>query len=58
MIWMVCLLSKPGEIKKSLIKGKKINFIGYADLLKVKEQSGRPQDIADLSKLKNRKKKK
>lgn len=37
---------------------KKINFIGYADLLKVKEQSGRPQDIADLSKLKNRKKKK
>jgi len=39
-------------------EGKAINFIGYADLLKVKEKSGRPQDIADINKLKFRKKKK
>ena len=38
--------------------GKKINFIGYSDLLKVKEKAGRPQDIADISKLKMRKKNK
>jgi len=31
-----------------------INFIGYNELLKVKEKSGRPQDIADISKLKSR----
>src|SRR5450432_2456940 len=28
-------------------EGSKINFIGYNDLLKVKEKAGRPQDIAD-----------
>jgi hypothetical protein len=33
-----------------------INFIGYADLLKVKEKAGRPQDIADIIKLKSRNK--
>jgi hypothetical protein len=33
-----------------------INFIGYNDLLKVKQKSGRPQDIADISKLKSRNK--
>lgn len=38
-------------------KGTDINFIGYNDLLRVKEKAGRPQDIADLSKLKLRKKK-
>lgn len=35
-----------------------VNFIGYSDLLKVKEKAGRPQDIADINKLKNRKKNK
>ena len=35
-----------------------INFIGYADLLKVKEKAGRPQDIADIIKLKSRNKNK
>ncbi len=35
-------------------EGEKINFIGYPDLLKVKEKTGRPQDIADISKLKSR----
>jgi hypothetical protein len=30
------------------------NFIGYNDLLKVKEKSGRPQDLADIHKLKQR----
>jgi predicted nucleotidyltransferase len=39
-------------------EGSKINFIGYAELLKVKEKAGRPQDIADISKLKSRNKKK
>lgn len=39
-------------------EGKKINFIGYSDLLKVKEKAGRPQDIADISKLKMRNKNK
>ena len=39
-------------------EGKKINFIGYSDLLKVKEKAGRPQDLADISKLKKRKKNK
>lgn len=34
----------------------KINFIGYAELLKVKENAGRPQDIADIHKLKSRNK--
>ncbi|MEO6221396.1 MAG: hypothetical protein ABIO81_13270 [Ginsengibacter sp.] len=35
-------------------EGCKINFIGYAELLKVKAKLGRPQDIADISKLKSR----
>ena len=38
--------------------GSKINFIGYSELLKVKEKAGRPQDIADINKLKSRNKKK
>ena len=32
-----------------------VNFIGYNELLKVKEKAGRPQDLADVSKLKKRK---
>ena len=36
----------------------KINFIGYADLLKVKESAGRPQDLADIHKLRSRNKNK
>ena len=39
-------------------EGSKINFIGYYEVLKVKEKAGRPQDIADISKLKSRNKKK
>ncbi len=39
-------------------EGKLINFIGYHDLLKVKEKAGRPQDIADVKKLKFRNKNK
>ena len=39
-------------------EGSKINFIGYYELLQVKEKAGRPQDIADISKLKSRNKKK
>lgn len=39
-------------------KGKEINFIGYNELLKVKEKAGRPQDLADISKLKMRNKNK
>jgi predicted nucleotidyltransferase len=38
-------------------EGTKINFIGYHELLKVKEKAGRPQDIADINKLKSRNKK-
>ena len=37
-------------------EGAKINFIGYNELLKVKEKAGRPQDIADINKLKSRNK--
>ena len=44
--------------KVMVFEGATINFIGYADLLKVKEKAGRPQDIADISKLKSRNKKK
>ena len=33
-----------------------INFIGYDELLKVKEMAGRKQDIADIEKLKKRNK--
>ena len=35
-----------------------VNFIGYHELLKVKEKAGRPQDIADVSTLKKRNKNK
>ena len=37
-------------------EGTKINFIGYNELLKVKEKAGRPQDIADINRLKSRNK--
>ena len=37
-------------------EGTKINFIGYHELLQVKKKAGRPQDIADISKLKSRNK--
>ena len=40
-----------------VFEGCKINFIGYAELIKIKEKAGRPQDIADISKLKSRNKK-
>jgi hypothetical protein len=39
-------------------EGSTINFIGYSELLKVKQKAGRPQDLADISKLKSRNKKK
>ncbi len=35
-------------------EGCNINFIGYAELLIVKQKAGRPQDIADIDKLKKR----
>lgn len=35
-----------------------IAFIGYNELLKVKEKAGRPQDLADIDTLKKRNKKK
>src|SRR5882724_3042386 len=35
-------------------EGVIIPFIGYNELLKVKAKAGRPQDIADISKLKRR----
>lgn len=35
-----------------------VNFIGYNELLLVKEKAGRPQDIADVDKLKKRNKNK
>lgn len=38
------------------ISGVEINFIGYNELLKVKEKAGRPQDMADISILKKRNK--
>jgi predicted nucleotidyltransferase len=43
--------------KEINFEGCKINFIGYNELLKVKEKAGRPQDLADISKLKSRNKK-
>lgn len=47
-------------VNKKIIdfEGSKINFIGYSELLKVKEKAGRPQDIADINKLKSRNKNK
>jgi hypothetical protein len=35
-----------------------VNFIGYNDLLIVKQKAGRPQDIADVERLKKRNKNK
>lgn len=43
--------------KEVIIENVKINFIGYAELLNVKQKAGRPQDIADINKLKSRNKK-
>jgi len=40
------------------LSGVRINFIGYNELLKVKEKAGRPQDIADVNMLKKRNKSK
>jgi len=39
-----------------MISDVSINFIGYDELLKVKEKAGRKQDIADIEKLKKRNK--
>lgn len=36
------------------IENMPVNFIGYNELLIVKEKAGRPQDIADLDRLKRR----
>lgn len=44
--------------KEVLMDGVKFNFIGYNELLKVKEKAGRPQDLADIDKLKKRNKNK
>lgn len=38
-------------------KNVPVNFIGYNDLLVVKQKAGRPQDIADVDKLTKRNKK-
>jgi predicted nucleotidyltransferase len=38
-------------------EGVPVNFIGYDDLIKVKQKAGRPQDIADVDNLKKRNKK-
>ena len=38
-------------------KGINVNFIGYNDLITVKQKAARPQDIADVDKLKKRNKK-
>lgn len=42
--------------KEAVIEGVKVKFIGYNELIKVKEKAGRPQDLADVSKLKKRNK--
>ncbi len=39
------------------IENVPVNFIGYYELIIVKEKAGRPQDIADVQKLKKRKEK-
>ena len=41
-----------------IMLGKPVNFIGYNELLKVKAKAGRPQDLADIDKLKKRNSKK
>lgn len=40
------------------MQGESVNFIGYNELLKVKAKAGRPQDLADIDKLKKRNKNK
>ncbi len=40
------------------IENVPVNFIGYNELLIVKEKAGRPHDIADIDKLKKRNTKK
>ncbi len=40
--------------KKIIYETVSVDFIGYNELLKVKADSGRPQDIADIKKLKER----
>ncbi len=44
---------------KKIVKIEEIpvNFIGYNELIIVKQKAGRPQDIADVEKLKKRKQK-
>ncbi len=37
-------------------EGQMIHFIGYHELIRLKEIAGRPQDIADIAKLKARNK--
>lgn len=44
--------------KEVMYEGVTINFIGYNQLLSVKEAAGRKQDIADVEKLKARNKNK
>jgi hypothetical protein len=45
-----------GHKKMVNYEGVLIPFIGYNELLKVKAKAGRPQDIADISKLTKRNK--
>ena len=59
MTLMVFLFDDALKNKKTILfDGVKINFTGFSDLLKVKETAGRPQDLADISKLKSRNQKK
>lgn len=46
-------------VNKKIVKmlGEPVSFIGYNELLKVKAKAGRPQDLADIDKLKKRKNK-
>ncbi len=47
-----------GNRREVTFEGIKINFIGYNELLLVKEGAGRKQDLADIDKLKKRNKNK
>ena len=48
--------AKAWENKKIVeMFGVPVKFIGYNELLKMKEKAGRPQDLADIDKLKRRK---
>jgi len=42
------------NLKEVTIEGVKINFIGYNELLKNKQQSGRLADINDIERLENK----